>query len=167
MAENIFDRLSFFQDLNPDQSALVRSLFWPCNEPAGTVIFEQGDLAESIYLILEGEVSIQFKPDDGPVILIANVTDGGVIGWSAVVGSPVYTSSAICTRDTLLLRARKKDLQRLCRNNPRTCDKVIELLAAVIAERLRNTHQHVISLLQEGLKTRVPVSSAVEEYGNI
>jgi CRP-like cAMP-binding protein len=162
MAINHLQGLDLFSGFSDHQLEILQTIFLPVEELDGRVIFKQGDLAESIYLIIEGDVSIQFKPDDGPVILITNVRDGGVIGWSAVVGSPVYTSSAVCTRDTLLLRAGKNDLQRLCRNNPRTCDKVIELLAAVIAERLRNTHQHVVSLLQEGLKTRVPISTAVE-----
>ena len=151
MAENIYDRLSFFQDLNPDQSALVRSLFWPCNDPAGTVIFEQGDLAEHLYIVVEGEVNIRYKPEDGPAINVTRVRTEGVVGWSAAIGNPTYTSSAICATDCLMLRMRGQDLRRFCDKHPDTGMLVLERLAEVIAERLRNTHHHVIALLQQGM----------------
>ena len=78
MYDSLFDRFPLFQELLPEQSSQVRPLFSPCFEIAGNLLFEQGDVAEHLYLIVEGEVIIRYKPEDGPELLVARVRDGGV-----------------------------------------------------------------------------------------
>lgn len=152
MLDNLFDRLSLFQDLTPEQRTVLRSLFAPSQEESGTIIFEQGDPAEHLYLVVEGEISVRFKPDDGPPLIVAHVRPEGVVGWSAALGSPTYTSAAVCTQPSLLLRIRGCDLRGLCEHYPETGSIVLERLAAVISERLRSTHDQVIALLEQGLR---------------
>jgi CRP/FNR family cyclic AMP-dependent transcriptional regulator len=161
MPVDIFDRLSLFQDFTPDQRAVLRPLFVICKEQTGTLIFEQGDSARHLYIVVEGEVDIVFKPDDGAELNVANIRPGGVVGWSAALGSPAYTSSAVCSTDCVMLRLRGADLRDLYNCDPETGSMFLERLAAVIAKRLRNTHQHVISMLEQGLGVRVnlPVST--------
>jgi hypothetical protein len=50
-----------------------------------------------------------------------------------------------------MLRVRGEDLRNLCNENPDTGILILERLATVIAERLRNTHDHVMALLLQGL----------------
>src|SRR5512143_2848988 len=104
MFGNNFEQLHLFQDLSPVQLALLRSMFYPCDYSIGDVIFEQGDLAEYLYLVVEGEVLVRFKPDDGPALTVARVRPQGVVGWSAALGSPEYTSSAVCSENSQMLR---------------------------------------------------------------
>lgn len=147
----LFDHLSLFEDLTPEQRELIQPLFIPCSEGLGTVIFEQGEAARYLYLVVEGEVFIRFKPDDGPPIQVARVPPGGVVGWSAALGSPGYTSSAICADDTRMLRVSGEALRRLCENHPEIGALVLDRLATLIADRLRTAHIQVMTLLEHGL----------------
>jgi len=151
MPTDVFDQLSLFKGLSPDQHQLLKPLFIPCDCYGEAVLFEQGDRAEYLYLVVVGEIAIHYKPDDGPPIVVARVKAGGVVGWSAALGNRVYTSAAICTRYTQMLRVRGADLRDLCEQNPETGILILERLAEIIAERLRNTHEQVIALLTEGL----------------
>lgn len=153
MPVNLFDQLILFQDLETEQQAVLKPLFVPCAFLTGDVIFEQGDPAEYLYLLLEGEIHVRFKPDDGPALIVARVRPEGVAGWSAALGSPNYTSSAVCVEDCYLLRVRGKDLRELCEQYPETGALVLERLAVVIAKRLRNTYEQVITLLELGLQS--------------
>ncbi len=155
MSGNSLDHILIFQDLTPDQIALVRPLFVLSFEPAGSEIFQQGELAEYLYILVDGEVNIRYKPDDGPVLNVTRVHPGGVVGWSAALGNPEYTSSAVCISDCQMLRVRGQDLRQLCEQHPETGVLILERLAAVIAERLRNTHQQVMALLEQGLRIDV------------
>jgi len=155
MYSDLFKDLSLFKDFNTAQCNVVRPLFLPRHEPAGTVIFEQGDPAQYLYIVVEGEINIRFKPDDGPAIIVARVRREGVVGWSAALGSPAYTSAAICTTECQMLRVSSQDLRQLCEQDPETATLLLERLAAVIAERLRNTHHHIIALLEQGLRIRM------------
>ena len=151
MPGDIFDQLPFFEGLSPDQLELLRPLFIPCDCYSGTVLFEQGDLAADLFIVIVGEVTIEHKPDDAPPITITRVRPGGVVGWSAALGNREYTSSAICSTYSQMLRVRGADLRNLCEQHPDTGILILERLAAVIAERLSNTHDQVMALLQQGL----------------
>jgi len=155
MPKDVFDRLPLFQDLSQAQRNALRPLFIPCDCYGETVLFQQGDSAEYLYLVVGGEVLISYKPDDGPPITVARVGPGGVVGWSAALGNRLYTSSAACTMYTQMLRVYGDDLRRLCREDPDTGIVVLDRLATIIAERLRHTHDQVISLLKQGLTSTI------------
>lgn len=157
-----FDRLKLFDNLTPAQSALVRRIFYSMEAECGTVIFDQGDPAEFLYIIVEGEVMIQYKPDDGPMLTITRIKPEGVVGWSAALASPTYTSAAVCSTDCKLVRVRGSDLTNLCREYPETGALVLEHLANVIAKRLRNTHPTVVTLLRYGLRTGLKKHPEIE-----
>jgi CRP-like cAMP-binding protein len=150
-----FDQISLFQELSPAQRNLLRPLFVACKYMAGDKLFEQGDPAEFLYLVLAGEVLIRYKPDDGPTITLSHVRQGGIVGWSAALGNHTYTSEAECANDSQLLRLRGEDLRWLCQEHPDLGAYTLELLADVIAERLRSTHEQVIELLKQGMQSGI------------
>ncbi len=152
MSNDIFDQLPLFEGVNPAQLTLLRQIFTPVDSYANTMLFEQGDPAEFLYLVVVGEVIVNFKPDDGPAITVARVQPGGVVGWSAALGSRSYTSRAECLVYTQMLRVRGTDLRKLCDQNPETGLLILDRLATVIAERLSSTHKQVVALLELGLR---------------
>ncbi len=71
MSNDVFDQLPLFEGINPAQRVLLRQIFTPVDCYANTLLFEQGDPAEFLYLVVVGEVIVNFKPDDGPAITVA------------------------------------------------------------------------------------------------
>ena len=61
MLETIFQQLSIFSDLQPGQCDLLKHMFSleACVE--NQMIFEQGDIADYLYIVVDGEVAIHFK----------------------------------------------------------------------------------------------------------
>src|SRR4030066_1447152 len=155
MDAHSFPNLFLFRDLSPEQLRQLQPLFIPCEFSADTVLFEQGDPAENLFAVVSGEVVVNFKPDDGPIITVARGRPGSIVGWSAALVSRMYTSSAVCTTCTQLLRVRGDDLRRLCLQHPETGMIFLDRLATIIAERLNSTHDLVLSLLQLGLTNTV------------
>jgi len=152
MIEELLDRCFLFDGLSESDRKLLRPLFSHCSYQTEDIVFRQGDPAELLYIVMEGKVRIFFKPEDAPELTVATINPGGVFGWSAVFGSEDYTSGAICEADVNLLCVRGDDLKKLCEENPETGILIIERLAAVVAERLRNTHAQVVELLTVGLR---------------
>jgi CRP-like cAMP-binding protein len=146
-----FETLSFFAGFTAMQLEVLRAVFVPCDVYVDTVIFEQGAPAEFLYIVVKGEILVSFKPDDGPHITVARVQMGGVVGWSAALGSRKYTSAAISTEYTQLLRVRGSDLRHVFRQYPDIARIIKERLAGVIAQRTQVTHAQVVNLLDLGL----------------
>ena len=157
-----FDRILVFSDLESDQKELLRPIFVPRFDQEGTTIFRQGDPAQFLYLVVEGKVTIYYKPEDGPKLTLARVKPVGVVGWSSILGKQSYTCSAVCSSNCTLLRVCRTSLHNFCHENPETAHAVLERLATLIAERIRNTHTSVRVMLEQGLtewavKRSVPV----------
>jgi CRP-like cAMP-binding protein len=155
MIDTTFEKFAVFQGFSPEQLALLRPLFTLFYSPAGTVLFEQGDPAESIYILEDGEAAIRYKPEDGPPLVIARVRSEGVIGWSAAIGNPNYSSAAVCTTDCEILRVRGQALRQLYENDPLTGAMFLERLATLIEARLRSNHPQLMALLAQGLSVKL------------
>jgi len=157
MFDKIFDRLAIFEGMDTSQRTMLKAYFVPCECKDEQVIFAQGDCAEYLYVVIEGEVSIRFKPDDGPELVVSRIQEGGVFGWSAAFGRGSYTSGATCTQSAKLLRVRGKDLKMLRENHPETGILILERLAAVVARRMENNgdHSQVVAFLEHGLKNGI------------
>ena len=147
-----YEHINFFKDLSPEQHRLIESLFLYQEDGAGTVLFEQGEVTDCLFIVLGGEVEIVYKPEDGPALVVTRVPSNNIVGWSAALGNPNYTSSAVCSTNCAFLYVSSEDLRNLCAQHPDLCPIILDRLAVMIAKRLRNTHQHVIDLLREGLQ---------------
>jgi CRP-like cAMP-binding protein len=152
MSRDPLKQFPLFDGFSEDQMALLGPLFVSSECHAGTVLFEQGDPAAYFYLMVSGEVAIHYKPDDGEDIIITRIKAGGMIGWSAVIGRRSYTSAAICTEYTELLRVRGADLQKLCVEHPETGNQFVDRMADGVAQRLESSHPQVLQLLENGLR---------------
>jgi CRP-like cAMP-binding protein len=147
-----YSQLAFFNGLSAADIQLLEPFFAPQTWVAGTVVFDQGDYAEYLYLVVRGEVAIRYKPDDGPVMTVTRVQPGGLFGWSAAMNNPAYTSSAVCALDSEVLRIRGTDLRTLCDKHPEFGKVILDRLAGVIAERKQSQQGQVTSILANGLR---------------
>lgn len=154
---SMLDQLPFiplFQDLEPAQTALLKPIFENFTRPAGQMIFEQGDAAEFLYLILEGEVAIHYKPYDTPPIILTRLRTGDVFGWSAVIGNPKYTSSIVSETPLEALRIHRKDLWKLVDEHPETGKIIMDRLVSNVSPRWTNAHEQIQPLLKSHLENR-------------
>jgi len=146
-----YTHLAFFTGLCTAEIQLLAPFFAPQTWVAGTVVFEQGDYAEYLYLVVSGELTIRYKPDDGPMMNLTRIQPGGIFGWSAAMGNPAYTSGAVCTLDSEVLRIRGADLRMLCEQYPELGKVILNRLSAIIAERQRIHQDRVNSMLANGM----------------
>ncbi len=140
-------RLPLFHGFGPARIALLKPLFETFICAPGTMIFEQGDPAQYLYLLLKGDVVIQYKPYDGPPIILTRLRAGDVFGWSAVVGSPKYTSSVVSESEIEAIRIRGNQLWEMVAEHPETGRLIIDRLARIVSPRWENAHMQIQSLL--------------------
>ncbi|MCK7520536.1 MAG: cyclic nucleotide-binding domain-containing protein [Ignavibacteriales bacterium] len=102
--------------------------------PPGMTVVEQGEPADYLYLIEHGLLEILYTPYDGEPITITHVEVGGLFGWSAVVGSPRYTSSGVCHRGPGCYPCPGDDLRQLCSENPEAGRVILDRLAEAVSK---------------------------------
>jgi CRP-like cAMP-binding protein len=142
------ETVPFFNSLDNDILQLLEPLFEPYSCPAETVIFEQGDPAHYLYLILEGAVQVLYKPYDGPPLIVSNLVQGHILGWSAVIGNTTYTSGAVCKENCQAIRLLSRDLHKLCAKEPEAGRIILNLLAESVSSRWQNANEQIQVLLK-------------------
>lgn len=145
--------LPLFQGLNQQTLDLIVPRFEYVTYSEGEVIFEQDAQADKLYILVDGKVEIRFKPEDGEQLLVTEIEEGGVFGWSAALGRDVYTSCAISLVDSTAFSVLGAELKELCVQYPDTGVIILERLAEVIAQRLQKTHSYVVDMLHEGINS--------------
>ena len=144
-------QLPIFRGLSEVQLNLIDPMLKLCHFSQDQIVFEQGQPANFVYILLQGKVIIQFKPDDAPLLTVTNINPGGIFGWSAALGHKVYTSMAYATAESEAYQFSGLDMHRLCENYPETGVVLLGRLASVIAEHLRSTHSQILKILSEGM----------------
>ena len=148
------NRIPIFKQVKKKYMVLLQPLFesYTCN--AGATILQQGKPADYLYLILNGKVEISYKPYDGSSITVSHVEKGGLFGWSAVVGSGKYTSSAIAIEAVEAVRVRGQDLRKFCVDHPEAGRDILERLAQAVSSRWKDANEQVKSILMQGMQEK-------------
>lgn len=148
------DSVPLFKDVDNYILDLLEPLFEPYACPAGEIIFEQGEPALYLYLILDGAVEVLYKPYDGPQITLTSLTQGSIIGWSAVIGNTTYASEAICREDVHAIRMTSRDLHKLCTSEPEAGRIILNLLADSVSGRWQDAREQIQTLLNSSVTAK-------------
>ena len=138
--------------MNKNYADLLKPLFEPYSCIAGTSVIQQGTPADYIYLVLEGNAEVSFKPYDGIPITVSHVGKDGLFGWSALVGSKTYTSSVRAIEALETIRIRGNELRKLCVSHPDAGREILESLATAVSSRWKNAHEQVRAILASGMQ---------------
>jgi CRP-like cAMP-binding protein len=148
-------QVPIFRGLGEMQLEFLDPFVELCHFTEGQVIFDQGQAATYMYILRQGQVIIQYKPYDAPLLTVTHIPPGGVFGWSAALGRVEYTSAAIAALESEAYRLRGEGLSRICDQYPETGVVILGRLASVIAERLQSTHAQILMMLSQGLYAEV------------
>lgn len=151
---NQLDRFLVFKKMDKKYMDLLKALFEPFSCNAGVTVLQQGAPAEYLYLVVSGAVEMTYKPYDGELMTISHVEKDGLFGWSAVVGSEKYTSSAIAIENLETMRIRGSELRKLCLEHPDAGREILDRLASSVSGRWKDAQNQVKSILEQGLKNQ-------------
>ncbi len=125
---------------------------------AGSVLFEEGEPADGVAAILEGNVEVLKQ---GRVL--ATLGPGAVLGeLSMFLPAAVRTATVRATSPVRMVRWRADDVRARLARHERLATAIVADMAFVLAERLDRRTQDVVSLLQAA-GSRLPVSE-LERY---
>jgi CRP-like cAMP-binding protein len=117
--------------------------------PQGEFIFREGETADKLHFLLEGEIVLKVKltsrPESITVSAVSQKYEG--FGWSGIVPPYHYTASAICETDCKVLTILGEDFMNLLNENPAAGFTVMQRLTELIASRLRNSRQALLKTL--------------------
>ncbi len=153
----ILKDIEIFKGLTPDELQSIRQLTAEEIYENRQKVFEEGDSALKLYMLVEGEVEIKKWVDNkSRQVVVDTVTPGKIFGWSALTEPRTLTASAWTTKPTRFIIFSNGKLRKLFEKNTRIGYVVMFNLAHVISQRLRQTSEH---LLKQSVKTKKPMKT--------
>ncbi|MFV1967576.1 MAG: cyclic nucleotide-binding domain-containing protein, partial [Pirellulaceae bacterium] len=78
-------RYPYFADVREESLRQVAMISEEMSIPSGGVLFEEGDVADNLYIITDGEVDIEYTLGSGEKRTVDTVVGGELMMWSALV----------------------------------------------------------------------------------
>lgn len=149
MQRSIISTLSLtdiFEGLTNTQLKLIESICEPSKPKRGTVLFNENDGSDAMYVIARGAIEVLMDPSvvgltkSTESVVLTELKQGQVIGEIALVDQGLRSATArVCVKNTELLRLPRKRLMLLCNTYPELGYKIMRNLAADLALKIRKT----------------------------
>lgn len=123
-----------FGDLNPTEMQELDRMTTMTSCRRGKVFFESGQVAEVLFLLKRGRVTLYRLNAEGKRLVTASVDPGTLFGEMPLLGQSMYGSYAEATEDCLLCVMGREDLQQLLVRKPTVALRVVELLSRRVGE---------------------------------
>ena len=139
-------------DMLADQELThVAGLAVPRHFSAGQAIFEEGELGESVYVIVAGEVEVLHKEDGGGARVLAELRAPEFFGEMCLVDK-IYRSATVRARtDADLLQISSEELANFRKQYPDGYTLIVLNIARVLSARLREANARLGPLPGKGI----------------
>jgi CRP/FNR family transcriptional regulator, cyclic AMP receptor protein len=115
--------------------------------PAGTPLFVENMVADTLLLIAEGEVRLSARGPGGEDHALGEVGAGGALGQIALIHAGQRLCTATATSNVTALELRQADFQKLMAQKPQACVKLLMNIIADFGQRLGDNRESLRSLL--------------------
>lgn len=138
---------NIFKDLIPQELDVLKKFMKLTEVDIGQVIFKQGGAAESMCLVLSGELEIMKTTKDGKLVKIATIGDGQSDGEMALVDGMVRSATVRAAMLSTIVILKRSDFDEIMQQYPRIAAKLMKGIARHISINLRKTSDQLMSLM--------------------
>ncbi len=127
-----------FKGLDPDTLATLEQQLTALPIPAGTVLVQEGDEPDALYIVVSGRFSVEVAAAREPV---AEIGSGGTIGEIAFFAGGQRTATCRAIRDSSVLRLTRADFDGISQQAPAIWSNITATLAQRLAAQTRKSAQ--------------------------
>ena len=136
ISPEVLRRYPYFAAIDEDSLKAVALLADEKTVPAGTILFHEGDPAEKLNIITQGEVEIQYLLGSGQLRTVDTLVEGDILGWSALIEPYKYTAVGTAKHATRLVAIDGPKLRSLCAQDTRLGYQLTIQIAKLLGHRL-------------------------------
>ena len=139
---------ALLEDLTPEEADILGTMMPALRARAGQTVIEQGEIGDWMLLVLEGTVDVVKRSDSGVVSRLAVVKAGASIGEMSMLDSAPRYASCIAIEDLRAGVLTRAVIAHLIQMHPAIGAKILVKLTQLLAQRLRNTSNRLVKVLQ-------------------
>jgi len=113
---------------------------------AGQVLFNEGDPADHLFILLKGEVDIRYVLADGEQRTVDTRVKDDILLWSSVIEPYRTTAVAVARQNTRVLAINAATLRELRTKDDKLERSLMNQIALVISQRLQGARVQLATM---------------------
>ena len=143
------EKAELFGVLNNSQLNTLLSQSHVEDCPEGRIIFHQGEVANHLYILIEGSVDLTVKAEERIDFMTSKIEkEGAVFGTASLMEPFRYNVSAICLKPSKVLVLDANHIKKKMEEDPRMGMEIMKKLASIYFNRLNDLRSGVSNLLK-------------------
>lgn len=154
----------FFSDIPQEHLSDISQISKLSKFDLSQTIFQDGEDAINLFCVVDGEVELSIKVRDKILksniiyeeyvqthfetiendIIVDSIESGDVFGWSALIKPRLYTTTAKCSKPSMIISLPADKLKAFFNRNSRLGYVIMARLSELISQRLRNRTNKLI-----------------------
>jgi len=160
----MLDNIALFSGLEPDELARLSGTAITRSYPRNTIIITQGDISNSLHVIISGRVKVFLGNENGKEVILNTLGPGECFGEMALLDSAPRSASVITTEASKLAIISKTDFETFLQDYPQTMLKILQQSFARL-RALTDTVSNLALLDVYGRVAKLLLQSVVEVDG--
>ena len=143
----VLQKARLFENLLPDELEMLSELSQMKDLKAGDIVFHEGDVGNSLYVIVSGEIEVLRKDTEGKLKAIASMKEPEFFGEMSLIDKELRSATVRAKSDTALLVLTNENLHSFAKVFKNGFTMVVINIARVMSARLRETNMKLASKL--------------------
>ena len=140
---------AMLEDLTPQEADTLGSLMPRVRARAGQVLIREGEVGDWMLLLLAGTVDVIKTAQGGGVSRLAVIKQGAAVGEMSMLDSAQRYATCVAIDEVQAGVLTRGVIARLIQEHPAIGAKLLVKLTQLLAQRLRNTSNQLVKLLQQ------------------
>jgi CRP-like cAMP-binding protein len=142
-AAELFRSSELFEGLTPEEVREIIHVSERRSLEADEWLFEQGDDAEALFVVDEGDLEVISRTEVGEEVVLAQLGSEAVVGEMSIIGGGTRSASVVARSETELFRLSREAFQSLRDQDRPAAYKIIVRLAKTLGDRRRRTDARI------------------------
>jgi CRP-like cAMP-binding protein len=143
----VLSRSPLFEMLSTAELEFVADLCRPRRFAVGEIVFEEGELGDSLYVIVDGEVEVLRKNDGGELRVLATLQAPGFFGEMSLIDKEYRSATIRARTEAVLLHLTAENLALFRKQYRDGFAFLLINIARVLSSRLREANQRLAARL--------------------
>ena len=151
MTQQIFEMIGhskFFADFTREDIERLASFMRAYRAGTGEMIIREGDVDDSLLLIIEGRVEIVKSDSHGEPRPMTVVGPGAMLGEMSMIDGEPRFATCVAQEPTTFSVLSRDDMVRIIIEEPGLASKILIKLVTLLSQRLRATSSNLLHYLE-------------------
>ncbi len=140
---------AMLEDLTPHEADTLGALMPRVRARAGQALIREGEVGDWMLLLLSGTVDVLKASPNGETSRLAVIKEGTSVGEMSMLDGAPRNASCVAIEDVQAGVLTRAVIARLIQDHPAIGAKLLVKLTQLLAQRLRNSSNQLVKLLQK------------------